>query len=226
MKSVGEAMAIGRTFKEALQKSVRSLEIGRDGLGPLERDEDGHYKGYEPTVELHDLLREPNRDRLFAVYEALARGDSQTLVSQLTGYDPWFVAQMGEIIAFEQSLDHLNAATLRRAKRLGFSDGQLARIGKREEVRRHAGHGRQRRDARPRCAVKESLTEQTSAPCAMNLGVLPTYHQVDTCAAEFEAFTPYLYSSYESESEAPPTDRQEDHHPGRRSQPHWPGHRV
>ncbi len=80
MMSVGEAMAIGRTFKEALQKSVRSLEIGRDGLGPLERDEDGHYKGYGPTVELHDLLREPNRDRLFAVYEALARGDSQALV--------------------------------------------------------------------------------------------------------------------------------------------------
>ena len=149
MMSVGEAMAIGRTFKEALQKSVRSLEIGRDGLGPMERDEDGHYKGYEPTVELHDLLREPNRDRLFAVYEALARGDSQALVCQLTGYDPWFVAQMGEIIAFEQGLDHLNAATLRRAKRLGFSDSQLARLVNEQAGRRRAGHGRQRRDARP-----------------------------------------------------------------------------
>ena len=75
MKSVGEAMAIGRTFKEALQKGIRSLEIDRDGLGPLERGPNGHFKGYDPATSLHDLLRIPNRDRIFAVYEALKRGD-------------------------------------------------------------------------------------------------------------------------------------------------------
>jgi carbamoyl-phosphate synthase large subunit len=128
MKSVGEAMAIGRTFKEALQKAVRSLEIGRDGLGVLARDAEDGYKGYDAGVTLHDLLRIPNRDRLFAVYEALLRGESQATIAQLTGYDPWFVAQMAEIAAFEQSLTTLDRATLRKAKRLGFSDRQLARI--------------------------------------------------------------------------------------------------
>ena len=103
MMSVGEVMAIGRTFKEALQKSVRSLEIGRDGLGPVERDENGSFSGYGPDVSLHDLLRIPNRDRLFAVYEALARGDSQALICQLTGYDPWFVNQISEIVEHERS---------------------------------------------------------------------------------------------------------------------------
>jgi carbamoyl-phosphate synthase large subunit len=106
MKSVGEVMAIGRTFKEALQKAVRSLEIGRDGLGALERDADGHIKGYDAGATRHDLLRTPNRDRLFAVYAALLAGESQALISQLTGYDPWFVAQIGEIAAFEQKPDH------------------------------------------------------------------------------------------------------------------------
>ena len=100
MKSVGEAMAIGRTFKEALQKSVRSLEVGRDGLGPLERDAEGNIKGWEPSMTVHDLLRIPNRDRIFAVYEALAGGDSEATVCQITGFDPWFVAQMGEIVGF------------------------------------------------------------------------------------------------------------------------------
>jgi carbamoyl-phosphate synthase large subunit len=137
MKSVGEVMAIGRTFKEALQKAVRSLEIGRDGLGPLERDADGHIKGYDAGATLHDLLRTPNRDRLFAVYAALLAGESQALISQLTGYDPWFVAQIAEIAAFEQSLTALDAASLRAAKRMGFGDGQLARIAKeRLEIRR------------------------------------------------------------------------------------------
>jgi carbamoyl-phosphate synthase large subunit len=91
MKSVGEVMAIGRTFKEALQKGVRSLEIGRDGLGPLERDAAGQIKGYGPNMELHDLLRIPNRDRLFATYESLKRGDTVATICQITNFDPWFV---------------------------------------------------------------------------------------------------------------------------------------
>jgi carbamoyl-phosphate synthase large subunit len=183
MKSVGEAMAMGRTFKEALQKGVRSLEIGRDGLGVLERDESGRYRGHEADAALHDLLRVPNRDRLFAVYEALLAGDDPITICQLSQYDPWFVSQMAEIADCERQLARatLDEETLRQAKRLGFSDSQLARLSGQSE------------------AEIRSLRRR--------LGVLPTYHQVDTCAAEFEAYTPYLYSSYESESEAPPTQR-------------------
>ncbi|WP_298983827.1 carbamoyl-phosphate synthase large subunit [Caldilinea sp.] len=230
MKSVGEAMAIGRTFKEALQKAARSLEIGRDGLGPLERDPfTGGYKGYDPDVTLHDLLRIPNRDRLFAVYEALLRGENQAMISQLTGYDPWFVAQMAQIADFERNLTTLDYATLRKAKRMGFSDRQIARIlnqkMEREQGERESGRAGERESRRAgeqesgRAGEQESgragegealrtpLTEMDVRRLRIALGLTPTYHQVDTCAAEFEAYTPYLYSSYESESEAPPTER-------------------
>ncbi len=207
MKSVGEAMAIGRTFKEALQKAVRSLEIGRDGLGPMERDADGHFKGYEPGTTLHDLLRIPNRDRLFAVYEALLAGESQATVAQLTGYDPWFVAQMQEIADFENGLAALDRATLRKAKRLGFSDRQLARI-----VNQRVESGEWRLESGREgdsgiSNLQSPLSELEIRRLRADLGLIPTYHQVDTCAAEFEAYTPYLYSSYESESEAPPSER-------------------
>lgn len=187
MKSVGEVMAIGRTFKEALQKGARSLEIGRDGLGPVERDAEGNLKGYEPNTALHDLLRIPNRDRLFATYEALLRGDDVATVCQITRFDPWFVTQMAEIANFERNLTKIDQAGLRQAKRLGFSNAQLARILKRQGT---------------------AVTEAEVRDMCRQWGLLPTYHQVDTCAAEFEAYTPYLYSSNEMESEAPPTDRQ------------------
>lgn len=199
MKSVGEVMAIGRTFKEALQKGVRSLEIGRDGLGPLERDETGGFRGHDANATLTDLLRIPNRDRLFAVYEALARGDSQTSICQLTGYDPWFVSQMGEIVAFEQQITVLDKPTLHRAKRMGFSDSQLARL-----ARRRAAEGKALRTAEGDAPTSETAMRALR----LALGLRPTYHQVDTCAAEFEAYTPYLYSSYESQSEALPSNRQ------------------
>jgi carbamoyl-phosphate synthase large subunit len=189
MKSVGEAMAIGRTFKEALQKSVRSLEVGRDGLGPLERDADGDIKGWEPGMGVHDLLRIPNRDRIFAVYEALALGDSQATVCQITGFDPWFVAQIAEIVDFAKGLVELDAYTLRRAKRMGFSDSQLARI------------------FNENCKGSMPLQEPAVRALRTQIDVAPTYHLVDTCAAEFESYTPYLYSSYESASEAQPSDR-------------------
>ncbi len=192
MKSVGEVMSIGRTFKEALQKGVRSLEIDRDGLGLMVRDENGHFRGYEPGVSLHDLLRVPNRDRLFAVYEALMRGDSPATVCQLTAYDPWFVTQMAEIVEMERSIRTLDAETVRRAKRMGFSDSQLARIVCEKQAVQDGA---------------EPVTEQDVRALRSELGLLPTYHQVDTCAAEFEAYTPYLYSSYESAGEAGPTDR-------------------
>ncbi len=197
MKSVGEVMAIGRTFKEALQKGARSLEIGRDGLGPVERDAAGHFKGYEPNTELHDLLRIPNRDRLFATYEALLQGDDVTTVCQITRYDPWFVAQMAEIADFERNLTRLEPATLRQAKRFGFSDAQLARILQKKLADGATING----------SIESPLTELDIRALRKTMGLLPTYHQVDTCAAEFEAYTPYLYSSQEMESEALPTDR-------------------
>ena len=215
MKSVGEVMAIGRTFKEALQKGVRSLEIGRDGLGPLPRDGDGHLKGYAPGTSATDLLRVPNRDRLFAVFERLLQAERERPVASDRSaddwqtdnaalrecseiYDPWFVAQMQEIARFQISIERasqLDAWTLRQAKRMGFSDAQLARILNEAPSQS------------PDTGDSPLVTESDIRALRHRVGVLPTYHQVDTCAAEFAAFTPYLYSSYESESEAPPTAR-------------------
>ncbi len=209
MKSVGEVMAIGRTFKEALQKGVRSLEIGRDGLGPLIRDDDGQLKGYAPGASVTDLLRIPNRDRLFAVFECLLQGERSGRLDResLEIYDPWFVAQMQEIARFQVSLqqcdddeprpalERLDRERIAKAKRMGFSDAQLARIINENSA-----------DDSTALALK-TVSESDIRALRHRLGVLPTYHQVDTCAAEFAAFTPYLYSSYESEGEAPPSAR-------------------
>jgi len=233
MKSVGEVMAIGRTFKEALQKGVRSLEIGRDGLGPLTRDEKGQLKGYAPDASAAELMRVPNRDRLFAVFERLLeaeRGegtgadggaaDEAALRECSEIYDPWFVAQMQEIARFQVSIERageLDAWTMRQAKRMGFSDAQIARIlneakgeerGERREERGERREERgERREERENTSQSPQLSEADVRGLRERLGVVPTYHQVDTCAAEFAAFTPYLYSSYESEGEAPPTAR-------------------
>ena len=210
MKSVGEVMAIGRTFKEALQKGVRSLEIGRDGLGPLPRDSDGQLKGYAPGTAAADLLRIPNRDRIFAVFERLLQAERERPAASAPSpddaalrecseiYDPWFVAQMQEIARLQITIEQagqLDRWTLRQAKRMGFSDAQIARIvSEAPSDSAAAGDGPQ-------------VTEADIRTLRHRLGVLPTYHQVDTCAAEFAAYTPYLYSSYESEGEAPPTAR-------------------
>ncbi len=218
MKSVGEVMAIGRTFKEALQKGVRSLEIGRDGLGPLTRDEKGQLKGYAPDASAAELMRVPNRDRLFAVFERLLeaeRGegtgadggaaDEAALRECSEIYDPWFVAQMQEIARFQIAIEkagQLDAWTMRQAKRMGFSDAQIARI-----LNEKGEERAKRREEREDGAQLPQWTEADVRGLRERLGVVPTYHQVDTCAAEFAAFTPYLYSSYESEGEAPPTAR-------------------
>ncbi|MEM7532485.1 MAG: carbamoyl-phosphate synthase large subunit [Chloroflexota bacterium] len=207
MKSVGEAMSIGRTFKESLQKGLRSLEIGRDGLDFLERNEDGSYRGHPDGATLQDLLKIPNRDRLFAVYEALKQGMDASKVCELTRFDPWFVEQIVQIVDFEDNLTVLDPLSLRRAKRFGFSDSQLVRI-----VNERFADGNlaiQGNDATSfiKIAQKQMVTEPDIRQLRRTWGVIPTYHQVDTCAAEFEAFTPYLYSSYEMESEAMPTDK-------------------
>ncbi len=189
MKSVGEAMAIGRTFKEALQKALRSLERGRFGLG---------YDGKGPDVrffrdeELLRLLPRPVPDRLFLVAEALRRGHPVEEIFELTKIDPWFLVNMQEIVEQGEALYELRghpldtsdtelAAEVRLAKRMGFSDPQLAYTL-----------------AVPEAEVRAFRKE---------LGLIPGLKLVDTCAAEFEAYTPYYYTAYDDECEGRRTDR-------------------
>jgi len=174
MKSVGEVMAIGRTFKEALQKAVRSLEQDRWGL-TLDRAVAGD--------ELKQLLRVPTPDRLFAIAEAYRAGMTTTEIHGLSRIDPWFLENIGEIVAFEAEITARpqDAGVLRRAKQLGFADRRIATLTGATELEVRA---RRRRH-----------------------GITATFKTVDTCAAEFVAHTPYLYSTYEEEDEAPPSAR-------------------
>jgi carbamoyl-phosphate synthase large subunit len=182
MKSVGEVLALGSTFPQALMKAIQSLETGvdaPDGSGPA-RPEWMHA-----PASLEDTVR-PTAQRLYAVYRALRSGIAPQDVAQATSMDPWFLAELGKIIQMEtilrqHDLSSLDATTLRRAKRMGFADSHLARLLSRP--------GQPVDFWRMRAHRKE-------------LGVLPTYQRVDTCAAEFEAQTPYLYSAYEFEDEA------------------------
>jgi carbamoyl-phosphate synthase large subunit len=178
MKSVGEAMAIGRTFPEALGKAVRSLEIGRDGLN------DGH--GPLPPEELLSRLREPTAERLFHLHRAFTAGMSVDEVAAHTRIDPWFLDGVRRMVEGEASFAGRGVALVTRgemwdAKRLGLSDRTLARAI-------HCDEG----------AVRARRGE---------LAVLPVYKTIDTCAAEFEAQTPYFYSTYEDENESLRTEK-------------------
>ena len=180
MKSVGEAMAIGRTFKESMQKCLRSLEVGARGFGG------GGKFGSDEIIDekiINAKLGTPNSERIFYLRHAFRAGYSVERIFDLTKIDPWFLHQLREIHEMEQELAAKTLATvevtaLRRAKQFGFSDAQLAHIFKSDlaAVRAH------RKQA----------------------GVNTTYRLVDTCAAEFEAFTPYYYSSYGDENEILP----------------------
>ena len=184
MKSVGEAMAIGRTFKESMQKCLRSLEVGARGFGG-----GGKFGGDEILDEkiINAKLGTPNSERIFYLRHAFRAGYSVERIFDLTKIDPWFLHQLREIHEMEQELAAKTLATvevtaLRRAKQFGFADAQLAHIFKTDlaAVRAH------RKAA----------------------GVNTTYRLVDTCAAEFEAFTPYYYSSYGDENEIlPPSSK-------------------
>jgi carbamoyl-phosphate synthase large subunit len=176
MKSVGEAMAIGRTFKESLQKALRSLETGRFGLGG-----DGKDPVDADRTTIERKLSVPNAERIFWVAVAMRQGFSQEEIHQLTQIDPWFLAQMGQIVDEEQAIgsgrsDIGSADGLRKAKRLGFSDRQIAHL--------------------------TAQTESAARDARKRHGLTPTYRLVDTCAAEFEAYTPYYYSTYGDENEA------------------------
>jgi carbamoyl-phosphate synthase large subunit len=179
MKSVGEAMAIGRTFKEALQKALRSLEIGRFGLGADGKDV------LDPS-RMKEKLITPNWERIFYIRYALLNGWSVESIADLTKIDPWFLRQIEEIVAMEKvlaghHLAGLPVETLREAKRSGFSDRQLAHL-----LRATEGDVRAARAA---------------------AGCRAVYKRIDTCAAEFDANTPYMYSTYEDEDESRPSDR-------------------
>jgi carbamoyl-phosphate synthase large subunit len=187
MKSVGEVMALGRTFPEALNKAVQSLEIGVDAL-------DGSGPSRRVPVDPPSLgeLSVPAADRLFKVYRAVRAETSLEEIAARTGFDMWFLGQMKVIAEVEREIAECkmqNAefkAILHRAKQTGFSDTHIARLQNSAFHTHHSAFAvRERRKA---------------------LGVLPTFQRVDTCAAEFEAQTPYLYSAYEMEDEARPSE--------------------
>jgi carbamoyl-phosphate synthase large subunit len=184
MKSVGEAMAIGRTFKEALQKAIRSLEIGRFGLGM-----DGKKEVAPENVR--EKLGLPTPERIFHLRSALKGGISPGEIADLTGIDRWFLENMKEVCELEEEikafsgngrgLAEIPPELLRRSKECGYSDVQLAHLLHSDEM-----------------SVRE---------CRKQAGILPTFKLVDTCAAEFEAYTPYYYSTYESEDEVRPSKK-------------------
>jgi carbamoyl-phosphate synthase large subunit len=174
MKSVGEVMAIGRTFKEALQKALRSLELGFAGLDDL--------KLQPSDDELRNNLRMPNALRIFYIKEAIKRGYGLAEINKLTRIDKWFLENIKEVVDLEKEIKSRLAidneagsvGLLRQAKESGFSDLQIARLLNR--------------------------AEEDIRKWRIGLGIKPEYKLVDTCAAEFKAFTPYYYSSYEANS--------------------------
>jgi len=177
MKSVGETMAIGRTFREALQKAIRSLEIKRFGL--LAEIPDGAV----PLEFLEEKLRTPNSLRLFYVATAFHHGLKLGEIQQLTKIDPWFLDQIRSLVEAEAQIRNLplTADNLYEAKRQGFSDRYLAGLW--------------------------NLTEEEIRSRRFEAGIVPVYKLVDTCAAEFEAYTPYYYSTYEQENETRPSTK-------------------
>src|SRR5580704_15472408 len=176
MKSVGEVMAIGRTFKEALQKGIRSLEPSSPWRAPADT----------PVSLLREKIATPRPDRIHWLLVALERGISAKEAVELTKIDPWFIAQLQEIIAVNRRLASVTVETvpedlLREGKRIGTSDEQLAQMWKTTPA-----------------AVRHRRAKSR---------ISPVFKRVDTCAAEFESFTPYMYSTYEDEDESAPTDR-------------------
>jgi len=185
MKSVGEAMAIGRSFAEALQKGLRSMETGLSGLDPVEIPGDGGPDAFRAA------LSQPKPDRLLMAAQALRAGISVEDIHAASKFDPWFLRELEKIVAAERDIAAnglpRDATKMRRIKAMGFSDAQLARLS--------------------------ATAEPAVAAMRQKLGVLPVYKRIDTCAAEFAAATPYMYSTYEGgfgtpACESEPTDRQ------------------
>ncbi|MBN1429872.1 MAG: carbamoyl-phosphate synthase large subunit [Anaerolineae bacterium] len=192
MKSVGEAMAIGRTFKESFLKGLQSLELSRT---PYPTAANRVWDG-----KLESLGHATDK-RIWAVWEALREGHTPEEIVEATDFDLWFATQLADIVAIEKqlagcaSLDDLPRELLLRAKRAGFSDGHITYLLNLV-------------DFPPTGEDDQSIAALDVRERRKDQDILPTYHIIDTCAAEFEAYTPYLYSSYETETEAPPTNRE------------------
>ncbi len=187
MKSVGETMAIGRTFKESFQKALRGLEVGAFGFGGDGSAKDQWGGANQPSRdEIIAMLSKPNAERVWHLRFAMKDGVSIDEIHEITGIDLWFLDHLKEIVELEEELaaigrlDQIDAAQMRKAKQWGFSDRQLS-------MQLHCSEW----DVRER---------------RLKLGVVATYKSVDTCAAEFEAYTPYYYSTYEDEDETPAKD--------------------
>ncbi len=185
MKSVGETMAIGRTFKESFQKALRGLEVGAFGFGADSKDL--WYTDRRPDdEEIRSKLSRPNADRVWYLRYAILSGMSLQEIHMITAIDPWFLDQLHQIVEMENqlrqigSLSQLQVEQMRRAKQAGFSDRQLATL--------------------------LASDDQEIRSWRIARGIRATYKSVDTCAAEFEAYTPYYYSSYETEDETPPKE--------------------
>ena len=183
MKSVGETMAIGRTFKESFQKALRGLEVGAFGFGSDSKDL--WFTDRRPDdEEIRSKLSRPNAERVWYIRYAMLSGMSIDEIYSITNIDKWFLDQLQELVEIENrlreigSLSGMDALTMRQVKQFGFSDRQLATLLNSDD-----GEVREWRKSR---------------------GVVATYKSVDTCAAEFEAYTPYYYSTYETENETPP----------------------
>jgi len=182
MKSVGEAMAMGRTFQESLQKALRSLETGKDGLTPTGLD----VSSEEGMLELRRQLREPGPERVFYVADAFRAGLKLEDVYQLTFIDPWFLDQILELVEVEnavraQGIEAVSTARMLELKRFGFSDRRMAQL--------------------------LDTDERTLRALRHALKVRPVYKRVDSCAAEFASNTAYLYSTFEEECESNPSDK-------------------
>jgi carbamoyl-phosphate synthase large subunit len=187
MKSVGEAMSIGRTFKEAMQKALRSMEIGRSGWGADGKDPDINKM---KLSDIKEKLKTPNSARIYYLKYAMQKGMTDKEIFNITKFDPWFLRNMRDIFDFEGKLRHAAAAgkfnavkakkikeLLVKAKQYGFSDIQLGFIF--------------------------GVSEEAFRVARKKLGITPVYKMVDTCASEFKAYTPYLYSTYDGENENP-----------------------
>lgn len=211
MKSVGEAMAIGRTFKESFQKAVRSLETDRFGLGS-----DGYLKEILELQAIPDAQRKnqilkkiqtPTSERIFWIKLALEVGCTVEEVATASYYDPWFLYQFLDLVNLEKEYVKNPQGMLEKMKKNGYSTRQLAYLQLKEEVlkeaRSHENLSKIKSTVQAKLSKKEKEIEQE----LINKNIFPVYKRIDTCAGEFEAYTPYLYSSYDEEDEANVTDK-------------------